>query len=235
MRIQISKWSEFQHYKQRSPPWIKLHRRLLDNRQWHELSGDASKLLAECWLLASDSDDGSIECELDDFAWKRRRETSVVATLLQELVEQGFIKIPPTDASKLLAARMQGARQRERRGEVEERTETEQKEEHPPTPLNGDGDVEKSLRNAIRQRLHLGAERVTVNGKEFGLGYSMAIARKMLKRGTDPGELLLAVEHVRDLGDIPADAPLTMAYLESQPAILNQAIGVGYKRQEAPP
>ena len=29
-------WSDFQHYKERNPPWIRLHRSLLDNFEWAE-------------------------------------------------------------------------------------------------------------------------------------------------------------------------------------------------------
>jgi hypothetical protein len=29
--LTIKNWSEFQHYKDRNPPWIKLHRALLDD------------------------------------------------------------------------------------------------------------------------------------------------------------------------------------------------------------
>jgi hypothetical protein len=29
--LRVKNWSEFQHYKDRNPPWIKLHRTLLDH------------------------------------------------------------------------------------------------------------------------------------------------------------------------------------------------------------
>lgn len=101
--IRVLKWDEFQHYKDRSPPWIKLHRSLLTNRQWHELSGDASKLLAECWLLASESEDGTIELSTEDLAWQRRRDPVKVAGWLQELERQGFMDLSDHDASAVLA------------------------------------------------------------------------------------------------------------------------------------
>ena len=61
--IRIKNWEKFQHYKGRNPPWIKLHRQLLQNREWHQLSGDASKLLVECWLLASEHEK-RLQCEI---------------------------------------------------------------------------------------------------------------------------------------------------------------------------
>ena len=56
MAIRIKNWDDFQHYKGRTPPWIKLYRKLLDDPEWFALSGDASKMLANCWLLASEHD-----------------------------------------------------------------------------------------------------------------------------------------------------------------------------------
>jgi len=44
--MKIKNWHKFQHYKHRNPPWIKLHRGLLDDPEWFALSGDASKVLA---------------------------------------------------------------------------------------------------------------------------------------------------------------------------------------------
>ena len=51
----VKNWGEFQHYKDRNPPWIKLHRALLDDYEFARLP-DASKAhLMLIWLLASQS------------------------------------------------------------------------------------------------------------------------------------------------------------------------------------
>ena len=42
MILTVRNWSDFQHYKDRSPPWIRLHRDLLDNYEFN-----ACRLLAE--------------------------------------------------------------------------------------------------------------------------------------------------------------------------------------------
>jgi len=52
----IKAWKRFQHFKDRRPPWIKLYRDLLDDLEWHRLSGDDAKLLTMLWLLASESE-----------------------------------------------------------------------------------------------------------------------------------------------------------------------------------
>jgi hypothetical protein len=52
--MRIKNWREFQHFKDRTPPWIKLYRNLLDDPYWHELDGDSAKALTMLWLLASE-------------------------------------------------------------------------------------------------------------------------------------------------------------------------------------
>lgn len=102
--IRIPNWANFQQYKDRNPPWIKLHKQLLQNREWEELSGDAAKLLVELWLLASESKDGTITVATDDLAWRCRRETEQVAALLVELEIGGFLDLSVHDASTVIDA-----------------------------------------------------------------------------------------------------------------------------------
>ena len=54
MGYKIKEWKQFQHFKDRTPPWIKLYRYLLDDPDWHELSGDSAKKLVMLWLIASE-------------------------------------------------------------------------------------------------------------------------------------------------------------------------------------
>ena len=35
----VKNWDEFQHYKDRNPPWIKLHNHLLDDYEFEMLGG----------------------------------------------------------------------------------------------------------------------------------------------------------------------------------------------------
>lgn len=51
--FKVRNWERFQHYKNRNPPWIKLHYEILTSKDWVTLS-DASRVLAvACMLLAS--------------------------------------------------------------------------------------------------------------------------------------------------------------------------------------
>lgn len=56
MAIRIKNWSKLQHFKDRTPPWIKLYRDLLDDPDWHDLKGDDGKLLIGLWLIASEDE-----------------------------------------------------------------------------------------------------------------------------------------------------------------------------------
>src|SRR5262249_40129317 len=53
--IRVVNWAKFQHYKDRNPPWIKLHRELLISRTWLT-ADDASRVLAiVCMVLAAET------------------------------------------------------------------------------------------------------------------------------------------------------------------------------------
>lgn len=57
--IRICQWDEFQHYKDRDPPWIKLHRKLLTSETWVTLD-DASRVLAVALMLLAAGTDNKI-------------------------------------------------------------------------------------------------------------------------------------------------------------------------------
>lgn len=56
MAIRIRDFAKFQHFKDRSPPWVKLYRDILDDPDWHELDGDSAKILVMLWLIASEDE-----------------------------------------------------------------------------------------------------------------------------------------------------------------------------------
>jgi len=55
-QLRIKNWEEFQHYKDRNPPWIKLHRALLDNYDFCKLPDTAKAHLMLIWILGSQND-----------------------------------------------------------------------------------------------------------------------------------------------------------------------------------
>jgi hypothetical protein len=85
----VKNFDEFQHYRDRSPPWIKLYNRLLDDYEFGLLR-DASKFhLVAIWLLASRSENKIPY----DPEWVARRINASGAVDLLELATRGFIVV----------------------------------------------------------------------------------------------------------------------------------------------
>lgn len=81
-------WEEFQHYKDRDPPWIKLHRRLLDNYGWGWLPDVSKAHLVGIWLLAARYDNKVPH----DAHWVRQRIGAREPVDLEALRKAGFIE-----------------------------------------------------------------------------------------------------------------------------------------------
>ena len=56
--LQIAGWERWQSYRKDrgQPPWIKLHRRLLRNSLWLNLTDAEQGQLVNIWMLAADKD-----------------------------------------------------------------------------------------------------------------------------------------------------------------------------------
>ena len=89
--LRIKNWSEFQHYKDRAPPWVKLHHSLLDNFEFHSLPVASKALAPMLWLLASENLDGSISDDLTEVAFRLRITANDVQTALKPLIDKGFV------------------------------------------------------------------------------------------------------------------------------------------------
>jgi hypothetical protein len=89
--LKVKNWSEFQHYKDRCPPWIKLHHSLLDNLEFHNLSPLAVKALVLLWLLASESATGDIDANPSKLAFRLRMSGDDVNRVVEELLESRFL------------------------------------------------------------------------------------------------------------------------------------------------
>lgn len=116
-RIAVKNWRQFQHYKHRRPPWIKLHRELLDDHAFMRLPLASIALAPLCWLLASESEDGSIPADLEELVFRLHRSKDEIEEGLRGLVSVGLL----VDASGALATRKQVAttEKRQRRDRVE--------------------------------------------------------------------------------------------------------------------
>lgn len=107
-RLIVKKWNEFQHYNTRRPPWIKLHRVFLDDFDFHCLPVASRALAPMLWLLASESDDGSIVADVKEIAFRTHTAEAEVEAGLSPLIEKGFF-VRLQDASNTLALGQQSA------------------------------------------------------------------------------------------------------------------------------
>ena len=115
-------WSHFQHYKDRCPPWIKLHKELLNDRAYMTLPTASKALAPLLWLLASESKDGTFDASIDELVFRLRMPESDIKTGLKHLIDKGFF----VDDSNVLADRYQDAiPETETETERESETKTE--------------------------------------------------------------------------------------------------------------
>lgn len=110
--FQVKNFEKFQHYKDRSPPWIRFYNAILDDYEYARLQ-DASKAhLTGIWLLASRYDNKIPY----DPEWIARRINATTPVNLEELASAGFI-VCDQGCSGTLAGRMHDAKPEERRAE----------------------------------------------------------------------------------------------------------------------
>jgi hypothetical protein len=119
--LRVTNWTKYQHYKDRTPPWIKLYNSLLDDYAFCSLP-DASKAHFLCILLAASRHDNCIPL---DSAWLARFMSATESIDLGLLVSVGLLAPCSRSASKMLATCKQSATpETERETEVERETET---------------------------------------------------------------------------------------------------------------
>jgi len=134
MRLCIKNWTSFQHYKKRRPPWVKLHRTLLDDVDFLRCNVYGRALAPMLWLLASESNDGTIDGDIETISYRLRLPADEVRRGLNALEAIGYAtryhndSVPLADddgdASNVLATCKQHDTL-----EVETETETERETE----------------------------------------------------------------------------------------------------------
>lgn len=118
--IRVVNWREFQHYTHRAPPWIKLHRTLLQKPGWRKLSGSAAKLLVDLWVIAAGSKEGEVSETVSELAYTTRRPVAGVYRDLGALATAGFVELSKQTLADASAAQA-NADPEESRGEQRER------------------------------------------------------------------------------------------------------------------
>lgn len=148
MRLTPKGWNDFQHYKDRSPAWIKLHRKILDDYVFACLPTASRALAPMLWLLASEYDDGKITADINEVAFRLRMNTADLRAALAPLIEGKFFAADgfATDA---LADRKPVAipeREKEKQVQTQEQTETENP---PATPSGGGAEPSKAKQSKL--------------------------------------------------------------------------------------
>ena len=119
MKLIPNNWHDFQHYKHRNPPWIKFHKKLLDNMTFQRLPVASRAIAPMLWLLASESENGLIEKSTEEIAFRLRMAEKDVVTAIKPLIDNGFFN----DADNVLASCLHDAT-----------TETEKSRDRVDTP-----------------------------------------------------------------------------------------------------
>jgi hypothetical protein len=86
-------WAVFQHYKDRLPPWIKLHREILNDRAFMGLPIASKALAPLMWLLASESKNGSFDGSLDELVFRLHITPKEYQDGVKPLIDKGFFVV----------------------------------------------------------------------------------------------------------------------------------------------
>jgi hypothetical protein len=176
-------WKSFQHYKDRSPAWIKLHKALLDDYEFACLPVASKALAPLLWLLASEYEDGKIDATLDKLAFRLHMTRGDLANALSPLVEKGFF-----DASEALAERKQDACL-----EKEEEKEEEREEER-------EGEKRKNSRSASPSSEDFENLRRVYPRRKGNYGWAKAEKKfnSLVKTGVDAKVILAAARQLAE-------------------------------------
>ncbi|WP_395005816.1 hypothetical protein [Undibacterium sp.] len=171
MNLTPKNWGDFQHYKDRAPPWIKLHKGLLDDSAFQRLPTASRALAPMLWLLASEQKDGSFNADHAELAFRLRQTEKEIKDALTPLISKGFFLVLQ-DASETIAQCKPDAMP-----ETEERQRTET-----------EGETEKSTAIAFKTFPH-GLE---VDAWQSWLSYRKGIGKPLKPASWDAAQRAMA-------------------------------------------
>lgn len=114
--ISIKNWDEFQHYKDRNPPWIKFYHSLLDDYEYSCLQDDSKLLLISLYLLAAKTSNKIPY----DLKWIQTKAMLNKKPKLQPLIDFGFIFIDEIDSEMLSQCKQDASLRREEKNKRRE-------------------------------------------------------------------------------------------------------------------
>jgi len=205
----VKNLEKFQHYKDRSPPWIKLYNELLDDYDFGSLPDAAKWHLVAIWLLASRSGN---KIPFDS-NWVARRINATGTVDLDLLATHGFIVIDQAlqttehDASTPLADCQQNACP-EREGETETEAETK-KDSGAPAPRPIIDDPFDRFWSAYPKRDGANPRKP-----------AKAKFEKLVRNGADPEKIIAGAKRYAD--ELAAQNKLSTVYVAQAITWLNQ-------------
>ena len=174
MTVKIKNWKRFQHFKDRRPPWIKLHRDVLDDMEWYELDPPAAKVLVMLWLIASEdeSKEGRLP-SIKELAFRLRisekQVESTVSKLSHWLIQDDIAPI---------SERYQDGPPEKRREETEKEKKTQ-----PPVAFSLPSNIRPEVWKAFEEHRVKLRKPITDHAREL-------MVESCNKIGGDPNELL---------------------------------------------
>jgi hypothetical protein len=156
--LSVRNWTKFQHYKDRTPPWIKLHYELLTSPDWVMID-DASKLLAVVCMLVASRNGG---CVPNNPAYLRKVGQLAKLPSFKPLIDCGFLE-SGADASDLLADASPHACSRETETETDKEIETPIFPKSTKTP-----NVDQQLQSVLKSFCETALLRMTVSLPQNG-------------------------------------------------------------------
>ena len=124
MKLTPRDWNEFQHYRERCPPWIKLHRNLLNSREFMCLPLAGKALAPLLWLLASEHKDGTFDASIDELVFRLRMDESDIIAGLKCLIDKGFMILASGELAECLRDDSNMLAQRERQRQSERQSQS---------------------------------------------------------------------------------------------------------------
>lgn len=135
MILQPKNWDRFQHYKDRCPPWIKLHRDILNNRDFARLPLASKALAPLLWLLASEAKDGCFEACTEELEFRLHLKPKDIEEGLKSLIDKGFFIVASgvlADSKQVAIPEREGETEKEREKETEAEPARRRRQQLPP-------------------------------------------------------------------------------------------------------
>jgi hypothetical protein len=180
--IRIVEWEKYQHYKDRNPPWIKLHRELMTSNTWVSVD-DASRVLAIAIMMLAAATGNKIPANP---AYVKRVAYLNSDPDFSPLAEVGFIEIVDENGNVASAPiATASTKQADARPEKRQSRAEQSKTESAPPALVAQAEVDFEVWWKVYP-------------KKADKGHAREAFRRTLKRGVSVDTLVAGAQRYRD-------------------------------------